>query len=93
MDDISAKFERLEQVMGNLATTVQELTNESVNGRTTRQEIVKTSPDSITLGAPTNGQIKVYGDFGRPEEFARKIQTAQKLLSDAIQTSGDKKAQ
>ena len=57
--------------------------NESPNDAAIRQEIIKTNPDSITIGTPTNGQIKVYGDLDRPEEFARKIQTAQKLLSDA----------
>jgi hypothetical protein len=44
---------------------------------------VKVNADSITLGSPTNGQLKVYGDFSKPEEFAEKIKRAQELLEQA----------
>ena len=37
------------------------------------QKIVNEIPDSLTLGTPKDGSIKVYGSSDRPEEFKQKI--------------------
>lgn len=47
------------------------------------QRIIKESQDSITLGSPTNGQVKVYGDAGNPADFKKKLDAAIKILHDA----------
>ena len=44
------------------------------------QKIVTENPDSITIGSATKGaQIKVYGDFAKPEEFKVKINNAKEI--------------
>ena len=46
---------------------------------------LKENPDSITLGAPSSGQIKVHGDAGKPELWDARITAAQALMRDARQ--------
>jgi len=46
----------------------------------TRNEVVTVNPDSITIGSATKGaQVKVYGDFSKPEEFKKKIDAAKEV--------------
>jgi len=38
------------------------------------------NPDSICLGSSAkNAQIKIYGDFAKPDEFMAKILSAKKI--------------
>ena len=38
------------------------------------------NPDSITIGSATKGaQLKIYGDFSKPEEFKKKIDAAKEV--------------
>ena len=39
------------------------------------QELVQQEPDSLTIGTPGNGQIKIFGDARKPEVLKRKIDT------------------
>ncbi len=39
--------------------------------------------DSLELGSPTGGRVKVYGDFSRPEEFRAKLEAALGLRTFA----------
>ena len=45
-------------------------------------KVVTESADSITIGAPSQGQIKVFGDFDEPDKFKQKIAAAKKLLEE-----------
>lgn len=56
---------------------------EQLAANTTRQVVQNESPDSLTIGAPTNGQVKVYGNFRDKKEFAGKIRKAMSVLSSA----------
>ena len=42
------------------------------------------NPDSINIGsASKQGAIKVYGDFNKPEEFKKKIDSAKEVMDYA----------
>ena len=49
---------------------------------------INENPDSITRGTPSKGaEIKVYGDYSKPEEFKSKIDNAievRKYLNDKL---------
>lgn len=53
---------------------------------------VSVNQDYIVLGAPTSGQIKVYGDATRPQTWASKIEMTQKILADAREREAEAKA-
>lgn len=44
------------------------------------QKIVKEDQDSIEIGAQATGRVKVYGSFGKKQEFAARIKDAVELL-------------
>jgi hypothetical protein len=62
-----------------LASAVQGLLNEQLKARTSVQEVVQVNADSLTVGTPGAGQIKVFGDFGNKEAFRRKLDSALEL--------------
>lgn len=43
------------------------------------QKNISVKADSITIGSPTNGQIKVYGDALEKKEFETKIRNMKAL--------------
>ncbi len=44
------------------------------------QKQITENPDSITIGSATKGsQLKIYGDFSKPEEFKKKIDSAKEV--------------
>ena len=49
----------------------------------TIEKHVSVNQDFIVLGAPTAGQIKVYGDAARPQTWAHKIEVTQRILAEA----------
>lgn len=51
------------------------------------REVVNVNADSITLGAPSSGQLKVYGDFENLPVFAGKLRNAIELLKGAKEES------
>ncbi len=61
----------------------KETKSEGVNEVHTELSIsqhVTENPDSITIGSATKGsQLKIYGDFSRPEEFKKKIDAAKEI--------------
>ncbi|MCD6422182.1 hypothetical protein J7L13_02435 [bacterium] len=86
--EVLEEIERLSSVISSLAEAVQGLMNESIRQRTQIQEIRQQNPDSITIGTPGNGQIKVYGDFNNPEAFRIKIDRAIELEQYAKDRKG-----
>lgn len=41
------------------------------------QKQIVENPDSLEIGTPSKGgAIKIYGDFSKPEEFKKKIDSA-----------------
>jgi len=58
--------------------------------KTTTVQVSRTeNGDSITIGAPSQGQVKVYGDFTRKTEFAARIKDALELLAAARESVGN----
>ena len=51
----------------------------------TVQKTVVENGDSLTLGAPTNGQVKVYGDFSKPQVIEEKLKNALDQLASAVE--------
>ena len=39
--------------------------------KTVRNEVINKDADSLTIGTPTNGQFKVYGDLNDPKTIKR----------------------
>lgn len=72
-----------EKAIDRLCGVCQSLLNESLARRTTIQEVVTKDADSVTLGTPGNGQIKVYGDLANPEAFRVKIDRALDMMAHA----------
>ena len=47
------------------------------------------NPDSIEIGTPSKGgAIKVYGDFSKPDDFKKKIDSAKIVREYAQQQLG-----
>jgi len=46
--------------------------------------------DSLTIGTPTHGSIKIYGDYSKVEEFKQKIINAIELRKYAKDMYEDK---
>lgn len=90
LDAERAEQEKLDELEGRIFkemhmgfAEVHRQIAEQQNTTTTVTRTVAVNADSVTVGSPTNGQIKVYGDFDDPEKFARKINTAIELLREA----------
>jgi len=73
---LDAKLESLGKATAHLFQIVEQR-------NTTTQRIVKDNSDSITIGAPTNGQVKVYGDASNPAEFKKRVAAALGILDEA----------
>lgn len=54
-------------------------------GSETTQRIVTDNHDSITLGSPATGQIKVYGDTEKDTDFHIKVKHALDILDKAVE--------
>ena len=55
---------------------------------TTTRLVKKEDQDSIEIGAQSTGRVKVYGDFGKKSEFAKKLKDALEILAAARETMG-----
>ena len=47
------------------------------------------NPDTLTIGTPMTGQIKVSGDFDNPAIFVDKIGAAIKMIKGAKANMGE----
>jgi len=79
------QLKKLGNMVDDMKAEVQELQKRAAAATAINEpkkvvETVSVNADSITLGAPTNGQIKVYGDFEKTKEFAQKLRNAVELL-------------
>lgn len=79
IEDLYKEVKRNQRMLLDLFELVRE-DNKTVT------ETVLVNPDSITVGAPTNGQIKVCGDFNKAKDFEKKIDTAKGLLNKATKS-------
>lgn len=52
----------------------------AMRATTTIQKVIKEGQDSMEIGAQATGRIKVYGDYGKKQEFAAKIKDAIELM-------------
>ena len=87
---IEKKIGQLDQTIHLLSNEVERnsnllesIQNKLLTGTGTQNVNLTQNPDSLTVGAPTNGQIKAYGDFNDTKTFEKKIENAQKLLEKA----------
>lgn len=44
---------------------------------------VTENPDSLEIGSPSKGGVKVYGDFNNKQAFSDKLNVAMELLAQA----------
>lgn len=102
VDELFSRIEDLKREVCELhreRSAVWDAVNELVEGlkkgkyaqpaRTTC-ETVAVNPDSVTVGAPSNGQVKIYGDADDPKAFKEKARAMKEVLAAAKQAvNGD----
>ena len=87
---LDERIERLEKRVSLITKSVQDLLRDWADDQVARQasqETVRSNADSITIGAPAKGQIKVYGDMDKPSGLERKVRLAQELVKKARKNS------
>lgn len=83
VDDLWTKTERVYAKLSAIEHKLDKVLEALATGTKSVNETINTSPDSLTLGSPTNGQMKAYGDLTNDKEFRKKIENAQVLLKEA----------
>ncbi|NVM54923.1 MAG: hypothetical protein HWN66_14560 [Candidatus Helarchaeota archaeon] len=94
-EDLAQQIDELHDEVSNILQEVA-LMNKRINqiferlatGNKTVTETVSVNHDSITFGAPTNGQIKVYSDFNKAKELEKK-KDIEKELTNIATKSGE----
>ena len=84
MDDKeSSDIRDLQQLVDELCNKIVALEKRLPEPNVTivRQESV--NADSITIGSPTNGQFKVYGDSRKPADFKTAVDVMCGVLREA----------
>ena len=93
---LGQRVQKLEERMDSMADSVRHALREVVKteealketNRTVRQEIINKEADSLTIGTPTNGQFKVYGDLSDTKAVKKKIDNALACLGHAQKKNG-----
>ncbi|MFB0562953.1 MAG: hypothetical protein ACETWM_17280 [Candidatus Lokiarchaeia archaeon] len=92
-EDLAQQIDELHDEVSNILQEVA-LMNKRVNqiferlatGNKTVTETVSVNHDSITVGAPTNGQFKVHGDSNKAKEFEKKKDIEKELINKATES-------
>jgi ribosomal protein S24E len=86
IDEIHDEVSNIMQEVALINKRVRQIFEQLATGARTVTETVSVNPDSIAVGAPANGQIKVYSDFNKAKDFEKKIDTAKELLDKATKS-------
>ncbi len=95
MESLKHEVCELNEERGALWDAVNELVEDLKKGKyaqpaKTVSEAIAVSPDSVTVGAPSNGQVKIYGDASDCEAFKEKVHAMKEVLAAAKQAvNGD----
>ncbi|MBI4775972.1 MAG: hypothetical protein HY788_17665 [Deltaproteobacteria bacterium] len=83
--DVSDEMVEIRRLVLHMQCAVETSKQDNGNGGAAKsvQEVVQQDPDSLTIGTPGNGQIKVFGDFRNKVTFQKKIDDALDLLDNA----------
>jgi len=73
----------LEQEVQTLRAVIEHYKKNVETRNVTRNVNVTENSDSLTVGTPGSGQLKVYGDFSKPDDFKARLENAVEMLQHA----------